>query len=536
MNISVLSIRSILSIIIGMIGLLALALALLSGSIHKNLVLENQKHTMRDMIGIAVNERLEDLAETTQALGLSLQSTPAFQTALYSNNLAALLPLLNNQFHQYFVTSGIIKLEQLILFDKDFSKLTEAQESSRLITTQETICPQFLHRAGLRTGSKRMTIMHDLCMHEGNPLHATIVPVGGLRLKGYIMVITDPSHNLKTLESNLGIPLCLRLKNNKSIFESDKWPKNEESSLISSYELKTSSDIPVLNILIAQNINALSKKLDKARLDVLLISGIGTLFIVVISILIMRRTMLNPLSKLAHKLHSFHTDKSRIGEQLEVTGTREIHEIIEGFNYMSLKLGKLYQSLENMAYTDSLTELPNRHLFQETLQNTIQHHHKINKPFTLLLMDLNHFKEVNDTLGHHIGDELLKAVSLRLKDTLRNNDIFSFLDKESISQFNNDMVARLGGDEFSAILTNLQKTEDSIVVAQKLISAMEQPFKVNEHQLTIGLSIGIATYPEHGSDIHTLVRHADIAMYDAKNRNRGVSTYNQAQEKNSRIV
>jgi len=247
----------------------------------------------------------------------------------------------------------------------------------------------------------------------------------------------------------------------------------------------------------------------------------------------MRSTMMKPLEKLASKLRIFHSDQSRIGEILKVTGTKDIHDIIEGFNDMSHKLNKLYQSLEHMAYTDSLTKLPNRNQFHQSLVQSIQLHYQIKKPFTLFLIDLDRFKGVNDTLGHHVGDELLIAVSEKLQSVLRDDDIISRLDENTISQLDDEMVARLGGDEFSAILTNVHTPEDSIVVARKLLRAMEKPFNVNEHQLTIGLSIGIAMYPEHGEDIHTLVSHADVAMYDAKNRNCGFSIYDSAQNKNS---
>jgi len=228
-----------------------------------------------------------------------------------------------------------------------------------------------------------------------------------------------------------------------------------------------------------------------------------------------------------------HSDKSQIGEQLELAGTKEIYDITSGFNDMSTKLSSLYKSLEHMAYTDPLTKLPNRNQFQASLGNFIQIYHRTKKPFALFLIDLDRFKGVNDTLGHHVGDELLKAVSLRLHNILRDDDVVCQLDQELISQIDDGLVARLGGDEFSAILTGINTIDDSIVVARKLIVAMEQAFIVNEHKLTIGLSIGIAMYPMHGEDMHALVSHADIAMYDAKNRKCGFSIYDSAKNQHS---
>jgi diguanylate cyclase (GGDEF)-like protein len=528
----VFSSRIILGFIIGMMGFLALTMALLSGSIHRDLVFDNQRDMIEEMIRVETKERIKDLNGTSHDLGLALQSSPAFQAALNAGDLTALVSLLDNQFHQYFVTAGVIKLEKLILFDKKFSMLVESAEGLISFSQhQRTFCPQLLDRARLRTGSQRIKILYDLCLYDNRPISVAVVPVGGLRLKGYIMVVTDPTHNLMALESNLGMPLKLKLINKETVFQSQKWPARKIDSLLSGYELKTSTGLPVLSILTAWNISELSEFLHQTRLDFFLIFGIGTLIIVALSIFILRNTMLSPLGRLTDKLRSLHTDQSRMGDQLEVTGAKEIHEIIEGFNEMSLKLKNLYQSLQYMAFTDSLTELPNRNQFQKTLESFIQLQRQINKPFALFLIDLDRFKGVNDTLGHHVGDELLKAVSLRLRSILRDDDIVSQLDQESIARFNENMVARLGGDEFSAILTSIHTLEDSLIVARKLVQAMEQPFKVNEHQLTIGLSIGIAMYPEHGDDMHALVSHADIAMYDAKSRSCGFSIYDSSKNK-----
>ncbi len=336
MKLPVFSIRTILGFIISLMGLLALVLALLSGSIHRDLVLNNQKIMMQEMISIAVNERLKDLKDVSRDLGLALQSTAAFQKALKINDKQSLINLFNNQFNQYFVTAGVINLEQLVLLDKNFSMMLESTDGSVFYKSQKnTFCPKLVKRARLRTGSQRMEIIQDLCLYNNKPINVVVVPVGGLRLKGYIIIVTDPSHNLAALETNLGMPLKLYLKNDKTIFQSLKWPVDENRSLISKYPLKTSSGLHILSISTAQNISKLSKSLQQARLKVLLVTGIGTLFIIGLSIFIMRRTFITPLRKLTYKLRHFDSRHPDMVEQLDVSGTKEIHEICEGFNDMS---------------------------------------------------------------------------------------------------------------------------------------------------------------------------------------------------------
>ena len=124
------SFRIILGAIIIMMGVLALILALLSGSIHRDLVLNNQKAMMQEMISISAKERLKDLNQVSQDLGLALQSTSEFKIALKNKNYEKLIKLLNNQFHQYFVTAGVINLQQLILFDRNFSLIMESTDGT----------------------------------------------------------------------------------------------------------------------------------------------------------------------------------------------------------------------------------------------------------------------------------------------------------------------------------------------------------------------------------------------------------------------
>ena len=528
------SARSIISVILGLAGVLALALALISGSIHRDLVFENQQKLTKELLDVSVNERLKDLYENTRDLALTLQNPRKFKNAFKEKDINTLKNILDNQFHQYFVTSNIIKLEQLAIFDTELTLITESNEGNVFFSGHEqTICPKLYKQAILRKGHERIKLLSSLCHYGQQPIYAVLVPIGGLRLLGYIMVITDPSHNLFAMESALGMPLKFVSINNSLIYQSAAWPTNETVSLISTFNLKASDGFNILSIQSAQDITPLTESLQTARFEVFAILSIGTMLLILVGILILRKTMLNPLKKLAARLSNLHSDKARIGDQMELTGTREIYEITNGFNTMSKKLRNLYGSLEVMAYTDPLTKLPNRNQFQASLENSIQQYNLSKIPFALFLIDLDRFKGVNDTLGHHVGDALLKEVSFRLQSILRSDDLVYQLDKSTVSELDENLVARLGGDEFSAILTGINTIDDSIAIAKKLVLAMEKAFLVNEHKLTIGLSIGIAIYPEHGKNINELVSHADIAMYDAKNRKCGYSLYHSAQNQNS---
>lgn len=160
--------------------------------------------------------------------------------------------------------------------------------------------------------------------------------------------------------------------------------------------------------------------------------------------------------------------------------------------------------LENLAYFDPLTHLPNRQLFHDRLQQAIKTAKRENHPFALLYIDLDHFKQVNDTLGHDAGDDLLIQVSERLNSCVRASDT----------------IGRVGGDEFNAILLAIDR-KDISMVASHMVKELEKEFNLRGDTANIGASIGIAIYPDDSEDLEKLNKKADIAMYHAKKQGRG---------------
>jgi diguanylate cyclase (GGDEF)-like protein len=168
----------------------------------------------------------------------------------------------------------------------------------------------------------------------------------------------------------------------------------------------------------------------------------------------------------------------------------------------------------NLAYYDELTDLPNRELFIQSLEQTIAVAKRDEKKFALLFVDLDRFKRINDTLGHTIGDELLKDVANRLSKCTRSTDSVTHLDT-GVGDFID--LARLGGDEFVIKLYGIDSEQSVATVASRIISALTPPFTCGGHQFVVTPSIGVALYPEDGDSGETLLMNADSAMYAAKN-------------------
>jgi diguanylate cyclase (GGDEF)-like protein/hemerythrin-like metal-binding protein/PAS domain S-box-containing protein len=168
------------------------------------------------------------------------------------------------------------------------------------------------------------------------------------------------------------------------------------------------------------------------------------------------------------------------------------------------------EEIRQLAFYDPLTQLPNRRLLLERLRHSIEIERREGKRLALLMLDLDRFKAVNDSLGHLAGDELLQQVAVRISTRLRDVD----------------MVARLGGDEFVVLLEDIAHTEDAARVASEIIMVLSKPFQlIQSNDVQIGASIGISLYPEHGASYEILMDHADAALYQAKDQGRGCYAY-----------
>ncbi len=158
-----------------------------------------------------------------------------------------------------------------------------------------------------------------------------------------------------------------------------------------------------------------------------------------------------------------------------------------------------------LALHDNLTELPNRNFLKERLENALAMARRHQSLLAVLFIDLDNFKTVNDSLGHHIGDDLLREVARRISATVRDSDV----------------VSRLGGDEFVVVLSEIASSQDASIVAQKLLDAIHAVVTVETHKLYVSGSIGISLFPADGDSVDDLIRHADSSMYHAKDSGRG---------------
>lgn len=521
------SIRTILGLMIGLMGLLGLLLAIAAGNIHRNLVIENQQQALTELVKLKSEDFLQTLENHARDLAVALQSDQAFRNAFVKHDKARMESELSHQFHQYFVTANILTLTRLVAFDLDFGVVADVSAEGSSPTGIASPCPHLIETARQRVGPLRTRVLGEICTLEGKPIQMVIVAIGGLRPIGYLAVIVDPLPTLKGIEKALNMPVKIGYPEHERTYVSAAWPPTNKMKdvMVARHSVISADGRDALYVSVLSDYRKLHLRLRDAQIALTLIASAMTLAFIFVALLVFRQTTVKPLRQLTEQLRHVGRDRKNLLGLVGADGASEIKELAVNFNQMASELGDLYETLEQMAFYDGLTSLPNRNRFHEKLSALVKSSQADGKPFAVLLMDLDRFKAVNDTLGHHVGDELLREVGARLRKTLAFLSLQYTHSEKVVCQDKRCLIARIGGDEFAALLPNITSPEYAIGFAQTLIRILEEPCVIGEYKLRLASSIGLAFYPQHGSDQNTLMRRADLAMYFAKSTRRGYSIY-----------
>lgn len=327
---------------------------------------------------------------------------------------------------------------------------------------------------------------------------------------------TDQLHNLPQ-----------EIKVYKDGFEQVKVIHNSEKWRMDSYFMRNSilpivgeiiDNLQSLDLLMYEKNDSLVKKTselsEQQLLYLVMITVIFVIYSLVVSIFL-RKLVFKPLSLFSNSIRAQDFKLDEV-ELLRLANTKETFVLIDSFIDMHRQSLARREELAYQALHDSLTKLPNRKALLINLKQNIKAAHRDNKKLSFFMLDLNKFKDVNDTLGHLVGDDLLIKVGERLSKQLREVDL----------------VARLGGDEFSIVLPGTSR-KDASLVAIKIHEALKESFHVEDYALHIGVSIGITEYPSDGKTSTELMQYADVAMYNSKRHGTIYSYYDPEKDTHS---
>lgn len=362
-------------------------------------------------------------------------------------------------------------------------------------SSEEQFISHINDRAGLLADA--LTRHHDFGDHKAISRTLSASYLGGKI--DFINLQLTPQINLRPQEQ----------AEEDSIFfqEDDKVNQNGDQTYYLSIPLQFKNSRGIVSKLkIGFDESAITDEHKLIRTRTLLILLIYFLLITLV-ISILTKFVHKPLLQLREKSRSIAEGNTDLA-MLIPSRISEINLLSDDLEKMRHTLVKMAENMHHKATHDELTGLPNRYLYIDHLEMAIAISNRENKSFAVLLIDLNRFKEINDTLGHSIGDEVLKSLANRMLGSMRESDT----------------LARFGGDEFCILLNNVGMILAE-TIASKLINIIEPTLQVRNHSLKISASIGIAIYPNDGTDQDQLLQHADIAMYYAKNNNINIASY-----------
>lgn len=298
-------------------------------------------------------------------------------------------------------------------------------------------------------------------------------------------------------------------KNVSETFDQEMWRKDllilhrDVEPLLDRILRRASSLQLELGVASAKDITRLTVVAQSLSNSVVYIT-IGLSLIGFLGYFMFHRVILLPIAKVTRALKNevlvSHVDQSH----LQLSDAREIVDLTNAFYEMREQIRSRQEHLDHMAHHDSLTALPNRTLLRDRLSQAMARAKRDNKMVALMFLDLDRFKQINDSLGHDIGDRLLQLVAARLSSCIRATDT----------------VARLGGDEFGIVVENVADADQIAVLAGKILNSFTKSFHVDSHELHTSTSIGIALGPNDDNDVDSLIKDADIAMYHAKDLGR----------------
>jgi len=438
-----LSLRMIVSLVVLVMGTLGVALALYTGEQFRDAAVENQRQAYEEILGLRVGDKLKSLEKLAGEMGQAVQNEAEFRAALAASDKQKLATYLENQFHQYFVTAGILDLYSLTAFDSNLNVIGAAYNSNGDVAINKmagAVCNDLIQQAKIRNGASRYKRISMMCKTDHRPSLHVLVPIGGLRILGYLDVVTNPIHFMASIGNDLGLLLAVKLDDGSVLYSSANWPKETRDSshlLASFHQHMPNSSETAFVVTVLRDIEFYRSKLIQKRNKVLLTALLLTVALVVLSLIVLNRTTLHPLTALAREINSLSFEEGFENRKLNVVGNKEVQTLTQNFNQLSQKLQLAYSELHEAnadlrANSENLEEI----VEQRTADLAIARDAAIsaNKSKSLFLANMSH--ELRTPLNAIIGySEML------LEDAKEQGDLEKIGDLGKINSAGQHLLA-----------------------------------------------------------------------------------------------
>jgi signal transduction histidine kinase/ActR/RegA family two-component response regulator len=357
-----LSLRLSLTLGIVTMGILGVILALYVDVTYRKIALDNQRVAIEEIMRLRVGDLLSELEKYSRDLGQTVQNNQGFRKDLKARDAKKLQQYLQQHFHQYFVTAGVLKLNSLIVHDAQLNFVAMAHtESLQDAPRGGTPCSSLHEKARTRKGVNRFKVKSELCLTGGYPFMHVLVPIGGLRVSGYLEVVTDPTYTVSQIEKDLGMPMRIELLDKSIAYYSRDWPQGPipEHSIVASFTTKSGTGRPAFELFVIQDVNQYEAQLFKTRAVLMLTAGIVTIIVALLMLFFIKKTTLDPLQRLGIHLNKIQRDSEYLGKTIEPGGNKEVRELAFGLNEMTVELKMLYDELQH-ANDDLKAEIKER--------------------------------------------------------------------------------------------------------------------------------------------------------------------------------
>ncbi len=347
-------------------GALSVVLAVLATEIYRQFAIDSQRAAIEQVIGLQVDEVLDDMERAVHSMGQSLQENAGFRREFQARDMTALQRRLASQFHQYFVTAGILRPQYMAVYDLDFNLVSGAMADGQ---DRPATCGGLRRRAVSRQGALRLKSITELCLLAGRAHFSVLMPIGGLKISGYLEIVVDPVFSLQVLEADLGMPVRIAHADGSAAYTSGLWPSDaQQQGAVASFTLVTAVGEEALTLSLAQDISAFESRLEMTRNSLIIAVALLGLLLAILMLYTLNQNALVPLQRLGEQLRNIRRDRQQLGQKVVEEGNAEVRFLAHGFNEMTDELKSLYDMLLARQY-ELQSEIHEREQAQQALQS-----------------------------------------------------------------------------------------------------------------------------------------------------------------------